>query len=232
MTVIKTPFHTLINSIENASNKVPKQQQCVQLLAVSKTWPAEDLRKIANKGQRRFGENYLQEALTKIIALSDLDLEWHFIGPIQSNKTRDIAAHFNWVQSIDRLKIAQRLSTQRPADLGNINVCIQVNIDDEESKSGVKPDDVLSFAQQVDQFDNLDLRGLMIIPAKTDNPLLQKRSFQKAYNLYSQLVNLYPLIDTLSMGMSSDMELAIDEGSTMVRIGTALFGSRHTPIGK
>ena len=230
--MIKTPFHTLINSIENASNKVPKQQQCVQLLAVSKTWPAEDLRKIANKGQRRFGENYLQEALTKIIALSDLDLEWHFIGPIQSNKTRDIAAHFNWVQSIDRLKIAQRLSTQRPADLGNINVCIQVNIDDEESKSGVKPDDVLSFAQQVDQFDNLDLRGLMIIPAKIDNPQLQKRSFQKAYNLYSQLVNLYPLIDTLSMGMSSDMELAIDEGSTMVRIGTALFGSRHTPIGK
>lgn len=229
MTKIKTQLHTLLDAIEKATNRAQRPQQAVQLLAVSKTWPAENLRQAALAGQHCFGENYLQEALTKIAALSDLDLEWHFIGPIQSNKTKDIATHFDWVQSIDRVKIAQRLSNQRPADLEKLNVCIQVNIDNESSKSGVSVDDVLTLAEHVDQLNNLQLRGLMIIPTKTDNLQQQHHSFQKAQKLYLQLASLYPSVDTLSMGMSSDMAIAIAEGSTMVRIGTALFGQRHTP---
>ncbi|MDC9724305.1 MAG: YggS family pyridoxal phosphate-dependent enzyme [Gammaproteobacteria bacterium] len=229
MTEIKTQLHSLLDAIKNAMNNAQRQQQSVQLLAVSKTWPAERLRKVADAGQRCFGENYLQEALTKMSALADLDLEWHFIGPIQSNKTRDIAAHFDWVQSIDRVKIARRLSEQRPTQLAPLNICIQVNIDNEASKSGVKLDDVLDLAKQLSQFKNLQLRGLMIIPQKTDNPQLQRHSFQKAQQLFSQLAALYSSVDTLSMGMSNDMELAIAEGSTMVRIGTALFGQRNPP---
>jgi len=228
MTEIKTPLHTLLNTIESTTNKARRPANSVTLLAVSKTWPAEELRKLANLGQRCFGENYLQEALTKIAALSDLNLEWHFIGPIQSNKTRDIAANFDWVQSIDRLKIAKRLSEQRPSNLAQLNICIQVNIDNETSKSGVKLDEVLNLAQQITQFEHLQLRGLMIIPKKTSDPQQQRQSFQKAHTLFSQLAALYPSIDTLSMGMSADMEHAIAEGSTMVRIGTALFGARHT----
>jgi len=230
MTEIKTPLHTLLDTIEITTNKARKQPYSVQLLAVSKTWPAEDLRKLANQGQRCFGENYLQEALTKIAALSDLRIEWHFIGPIQSNKTRDIAANFDWVQSIDRIKIARRLSEQRPSNLDKLNVCIQVNIDNEDSKSGVKSDEVLNFAKQIIQFEHLQLRGLMIIPKKTTDPQQQQHSFQNAQSLFSQLAAIYPSIDTLSMGMSADMECAIAEGSTMVRIGTALFGARHTPL--
>ncbi len=232
MTETKTQLNTLLDAINNAEKKAQIQQQSVKLLAVSKTWPAEVLRKVANAGQHYFGENYLQEALTKITALADLAIEWHFIGPIQSNKTKDIAANFDWVQSIDRLKIARRLSEQRPTHLDTLNVCIQVNIDNEVSKSGVKSEDVLDLAKQISQLDNLQLRGLMIIPQKTDNPQQQQHSFQKARHLYSQLKTLYPAVDTLSMGMSSDMESAIAEGSTMVRIGTALFGQRNTPISK
>jgi len=228
MTDIKTPLHTVLDTIEIASNKAQKQHHSVQLLAVSKTWPADDLRKIAELGQHCFGENYLQEALSKITALSDLDLEWHFIGPIQSNKTKDIAAHFDWVQSIDRLKIAKRLSDQRPLNLEPLNICIQVNIDDESSKSGVNSAEVLNLAKQITQLENLELRGLMIIPQKTNDVHKQQSSFQKAQALFSQLANLYPSVDTLSMGMSGDMEAAIAEGSTMVRVGTALFGNRHT----
>jgi len=183
-------------------------------------------------GQRLFGENYLQEALVKIDDLADLNLEWHFIGPIQSNKTKDIASHFDWVQSIDRLKIAQRLSNQRPSELADLNICIQVNIDNETTKSGVAMEDLLAFAEQINKLERLSLRGLMIIPAKTDDPEQQRTSFKKAYQLYTQLTDLYPTVDTLSMGMTADMTMAIAEGSTMVRIGTAVFGQRHTATGQ
>jgi len=230
MTETKTKLNTVLDTIEDAANKAHRPSNSVQLLAVSKTWPAQELRKLANAGQRCFGENYLQEALIKIAALADLDLEWHFIGPIQSNKTRDIAAHFDWVQSIDRIKIASRLSNQRPKNLEKLNICIQVNIDNESTKSGVNSDNVLSLAKEISQLDNLLLRGLMIIPQKTDDLEIQQHSFQKAHNLFEQLVALYSSVDTLSMGMSADMALSIQGGSTMVRIGTALFGNRHTPV--
>jgi len=184
MTEIKNPLQTLTAHIERAEKKTHRPRKSVTLLAVSKTWPADELRKLAVQGQHCFGENYLQEALTKITALADLNLEWHFIGPIQSNKTRDIACNFDWVQSIDRIKIARRLSAQRPVERDVLNVCIQVNIDDEASKSGVKSDDVLALAEQISQLDHLQLRGIMVIPEKTSDPQQQHASFQKAQQLF------------------------------------------------
>ena len=228
MTKIKSQIIALSKTINNAEKEAERPLNSVKLLAVSKTQTADVLRLAFEEGQRSFGENYLQEALTKINALTNLDIEWHFIGPIQSNKTKDIATHFDWVQSVDRLKIAQRLSSQRPEDLDKLNICIQVNIDNESTKSGVVPDDVLNLAEQITQFDNLQLRGLMIIPKKTTDIQQQQQSFQRAHQLYLKLASHYPSIDTLSMGMSADMQLAILEGSTMVRIGTALFGQRHS----
>ncbi len=228
MTKIKTQLTSISNSIQVAEQEANKPANSVQLLAVSKTQSADIVRSAFQAGQRCFGENYLQEALVKISELTDLNIEWHFIGPIQSNKTRDIASHFDWVQSIDRLKIAQRLSNQRPSELNELNICIQVNIDNEESKSGVAPDNVLTLAKQIVQFDNLQLRGLMIIPAKTDDQTQQHQSFLRAYSLFCELKAEYPNVDTLSMGMSADMSAAIAEGSTMVRIGTAIFGQRDS----
>lgn len=227
MTAMKTQLNTILSDIEQCREASLKQQETVKLLAVSKTQSAEKIHQAFQLGQSSFGENYLQEALIKITALNQLDIEWHFIGPIQSNKTRDIAANFDWVQSIDRLKIARRLSEQRPNNLAKLNLCIQVNIDNETSKSGVSPDEVVNLAEQLQQFDNLQLRGLMIIPSK-DNNHQQRDAFQHAYVLYQQLADNYPGIDTLSMGMSADKMLAIEGGSTMVRIGTALFGQRNT----
>lgn len=200
----------------------------IQLLAVSKTWPADKLRQMAALGQSCFGENYLQEALAKIEALADLDLQWHFIGPIQSNKTRDIAAHFDWAQSIDRFKIARRLDQQRSDEQAPLNVCIQVNIDNEDSKSGVKAGDVLPLAEQIAQLDRLKLRGLMVIPSRQTEESAQRASFHRAHDLFQQLQDQHPQVDTLSMGMTADLSAAIAEGSTMVRIGTALFGQRDT----
>jgi hypothetical protein len=231
MTEIKKQFQTISTNILSATSKAERPKAAVQLLAVSKTWPAEKLREVANLGQRLFGENYLQEALEKIAALEDLDLEWHFIGPIQSNKTRDIAAAFNWVQTIDRLKIAKRLSSQRPENLKPLNVCIQVNIDNEASKSGVTADQLLPLAHDISKLERLKLRGLMIIPARQQDEAAQRETFRRAYHLYQQLQSEFADIDTLSMGMTADMEAAIKEGSTMVRIGTALFGQRHTRQG-
>ena len=228
MTDIKKRLFVTDSNIKKAEIAFKRQTGSVQLLAVSKTWSSEVLRDAAMAGQRLFGENYLQEALVKIDDLADLNLEWHFIGPIQSNKTKDIASHFDWVQSIDRLKIAQRLSNQRPSELADLNICIQVNIDNETTKSGVAMEDLLAFAEQINKLERLSLRGLMIIPAKTDDPEQQRTSFKKAYQLYTQLTDLYPTVDTLSMGMTADMTMAIAEGSTMVRIGTAVFGQRHT----
>lgn len=228
MTEINNRLHTIFDNIKIAENQAEIVHHSVQLLAVSKTQPPEVIRQAAEAGQRYFGENYLQEALIKINSLADLKLEWHFIGPIQSNKTKDIAENFDWVQTVDRLKIAQRLDNQRPSDLGKLNVCIQVNIDNEASKSGIATKDLFILAEQISQLNNLALRGLMIIPTHTTDPLQQHHSFQQAHKLYKQLAENYPSVDTLSMGMSGDMSIAIAEGSTMVRIGTALFGARQT----
>jgi len=228
MTELNNRFHTIIDNIRVAENQAGMIPNSVQLLAVSKTQPAEVIRQAAEAGQRYFGENYLQEALIKINSLKDLKIEWHFIGPIQSNKTKDIAANFDWVQTVDRLKIAQRLDNQRPSSRGKLNICIQVNIDNESSKSGIAATELFELAKQISQLNNLQLRGLMIIPTHTDDPLQQQRSFHLAHMLFKQLAEIYPSIDTLSMGMSGDMAMAIAEGSTMVRIGTAIFGIRHT----
>ena len=228
MTEIKKRFHAIEQDIRLAEQQSGRTPGSVKLLAVSKTWPAEKLRLMAEEGQPRFGENYLQEALEKIAALDDLDLEWHFIGPIQSNKTRDIAAHFDWAQSVDRLKIARRLNEQRPDNLPPLNLCIQVNIDEEETKSGVTPDQVMPLAEAISELDKLKLRGLMVIPAKHSDESTQRASFQRAQQLFSLLQDHFEDIDTLSMGMTGDLNAAIAEGSTMVRIGTALFGQRDT----
>ncbi len=228
MTEIKKRFHSINNDIRLAEQQSGRAPGSVKLLAVSKTWPAEKLRLVAEEGQQRFGENYLQEALEKIEALAGLDLEWHFIGPIQSNKTRDIAAHFDWAQSVDRLKIARRLNEQRPEDLPPLNVCIQVNIDEEDSKSGVSASEVLSLAEAISQLDRLRLRGLMVIPARQEDEAAQRDSFHRAWDLFESMQTQFEGIDTLSMGMTGDLNAAIAEGSTMVRIGTALFGQRDT----
>jgi len=226
MTELNNRLHAILNNINIVENSTKTAPDSVQLLAVSKTQSADVVCQAADAGQRCFGENYAQEALVKIAALTALNLEWHFIGPIQSNKTKDIATHFDWVQTVDRVKIAQRLANQRPPNLEKLNICIQVNIDNEASKSGITPDELLVLAEQVSQLDNLQLRGLMIIPTHTDDLEQQQRSFQHAHLLFQQLAAIYPSVDTLSMGMSGDMTIAIAEGSTMVRIGTALFGQR------
>jgi pyridoxal phosphate enzyme (YggS family) len=209
--------------IDAAAQAANREKSAVGLLAVSKTKPAEAIREAFSAGLRDFGENYLQEALEKQQQLNDLPLVWHFIGPIQSNKTRPIAEHFDWVHSVDRLKIAERLSAQRPAGLPALNICLQVNVSAEDSKSGCSPDEIYTLAHAVTQLPNLRLRGLMAIPEPTDDPVLQREAFAKLRRLQETL-NL-PL-DTLSMGMSHDLEAAIAEGATWVRIGTALFGAR------
>ena len=201
----------------------------VLLLAVSKTRTAGELRQLATQGQYRFGENYLQEALDKMASLADLSLEWHFIGPIQSNKTRAIAEHFAWVHSVDRLKIARRLSEQRPAHLPPLNICLQVNISGEASKSGSHPGELAELARQVATLPRLQLRGLMAIPAPCSHPNHQRLPFQALHQALEALNRQGLALDTLSMGMSDDLEAAIAEGATIVRVGTALFGPRPAP---
>lgn len=199
------------------------------LLAVSKTKPAEMLREAWQHGQREFGENYLQEALDKQAALEDLDgIVWHFIGPLQSNKTRAVAEQFAWVHSVDRLKIAKRLSEQRPAALPPLNVCLQVNISREASKSGVLPEDALALAQEIAALPGLALRGLMAIPAPAETLEAQRQPLAALRQLLDELKAALPdaPLDTLSMGMSDDLEAAVLEGATLVRLGTAIFGAR------
>lgn len=199
----------------------------IALLAVSKTFPPEAIRQAAESGQRRFGESYVQEALRKIEALADLDIEWHFIGPLQSNKTRAVAEHFAWVHSLDRLKAAQRLSAARGPQRVPLQVCIQVNVSGEQSKSGVAPDQVSALAKAVADLPNLGLRGLMAIPEPTDDVALQRRRFSELRRLKESLCAQGLYLDTLSMGMSGDLEAAIAEGATVVRVGTAIFGERN-----
>jgi hypothetical protein len=198
----------------------------VKLLAVSKTKPASDIRVAVASGQHDFGENYLQEAQRKQSELGDLDLTWHFIGPIQSNKTRAISQAFDWVHSVDRLKIAQRLNDQRPDDRAPLNVLLQVNIDREASKSGVDPEQVHSLATQLAGLNHLRLRGLMAIPSIDGAMDQPDNAFSRMRQLFDELRNDHPACDTLSMGMSGDMQAAIAQGSTLVRIGTAIFGER------
>lgn len=204
-----------------------RDHESVSLLAVSKTWPAESVRQVAALGQHAFGENYVQEGVDKIAALADLNLEWHFIGPLQSNKTRPVAEHFHWVHSIDRLKIAQRLSEQRPEGMPPLQVCVQVNVSGEASKSGCAPEEAEALVQAVAALPRLRLRGLMAIPEPTDDlPLLQSR-FALLRDIRDRLNRHGLALDTLSMGMSHDLETAIAGGATMVRIGTAIFGTRN-----
>ena len=209
--------------IASAAQAAGRDPASVQLLAVSKTKPASAIREVHAAGVRHFGENYLQEALTKQQALSDLPLIWHFIGPIQSNKTKAIAEHFDWVHSVDRLKIAQRLSEQRPAGMAPLNICLQVNVSGEDSKSGCAAADLPALAKAVAALPNLRLRGLMAIPEPTDDRVAQEAAFA---SLRTQQEHLGLGLDTLSMGMSHDLEAAIAQGATWVRIGTALFGAR------
>lgn len=210
--------------IRQSALKVGRNPDEITLLAVSKTQPAANLRRAYDAGQRNFGENYLREALGKIEQLRGLDIVWHFIGPIQSNKTRAIAEHFDWVHSVDRLKVAQRLNEQRPESLPQLNVCLQVNIDREATKSGAEVEEVHDLAVAITSLSRLHLRGLMAIPA----PSAEKDSLHRLKLLFEKLKKDPRLahMDTLSMGMSADMEIAIANGSTIVRIGTAIFGAR------
>jgi hypothetical protein len=212
--------------IARAAEAAGRDAAEVRLLAVSKTWPADSVREAAAAGQCAFGENYVQEGAEKVDALAGLGLEWHFIGPLQSNKTRLVANRFAWVHSIDRLKIAERLSAQRDAHLPPLEVCIQVNVSGEASKSGVAPGELPELARAVAGQPRLRLRGLMAIPEPTSNVALQRARFATLRQLRDQLNADGLALDTLSMGMSDDLEAAIAEGSTMVRVGTAIFGSR------
>jgi pyridoxal phosphate enzyme (YggS family) len=198
----------------------------VTLLAVSKTMPAQAVREAYNAGQLAFGENYIQEGVDKIASLADLPLVWHCIGPIQSNKTKLVAENFDWVHSIDRLKIAERLSAQRPAHLPALQICLQVNVDGGSNKSGVAPTDLLALAQAVAQLPNLQLRGIMTIPEPAENDAAARAVHRQAKRLFDSLNAAGLKLDTLSMGMTGDLEAAIAEGSTCVRVGTAIFGQR------
>jgi pyridoxal phosphate enzyme (YggS family) len=230
MSSIAENLQAVRDAIVAAARNAGREPAEVALLAVSKTFGADAVLAAMAAGQRAFGENYLQEALDKMAELARLDPglqpEWHFIGPIQSNKTRLIAEHFAWVHSVDRVKIAERLSQQRPAALPPLNICLQVNISNEASKSGVAPADALALAQQVAALPRIALRGLMAIPEPAADEAAQRRPFAQLRALAERLRAQGLAIDTLSMGMSADLAAAIAEGATMVRIGTAIFGKR------
>jgi pyridoxal phosphate enzyme (YggS family) len=226
MTMIQTQIETVRDRIRAACLAAGRLPHDVTLLAVSKTFGADAVRAAFEAGQTAFGENYIQEAVEKITQLRQLPIEWHCIGPIQSNKTRLVAEHFDWVHTIDRLKIAQRLSEQRPSALPPLQVCIQVNVDGGITKSGVPPGDVLALAQSVAALPNLRLRGLMSIPEPTPDFVAACALFKGVTALFYELNNEGLGLDTLSMGMSADLEAAIASGSTMVRVGSAIFGAR------
>jgi pyridoxal phosphate enzyme, YggS family len=226
MTTIAENLQALERRIARACAQAGREVNEVTLLAVSKTCSPQAVRAAFAAGQSAFGENYIQEAVAKIEELRDLPLQWHCIGPIQSNKTRLVAAHFDWAHSIDRLKVAQRLSEQRPAGLAPLQVCIQVNIDGGASKAGVAPQAALALAREVAQLPRLVLRGLMTIPEPVADFAGQQAVHRRAKTLLDELRAAGLALDTLSMGMSADLEAAIAAGSTMVRVGTAIFGSR------
>lgn len=224
MNSLQQSRNQVIQQIEDACKHARRNVESVQLLAVSKTHPSESLREMYQTGQRAFGENYLQEALDKMESLGDLDIEWHFIGHVQRNKTKHLAEKFAWVHGVDRLIIAERLSNQREANQAPLNICLQVNIDAQDTKDGCQPNEVAELVKRISQLPHLKLRGLMVIPAP-NNP----QAFSDAKALFENVKteHAHPEDwDTLSMGMSGDMNEAIAAGSTMVRVGTALFGAR------
>lgn len=230
MSAIRQNLQAVRQRITEAADNAQRDVHGIELLAVSKTFGADAVIDAASAGQLAFGENYLQEALDKMATIRqarpDLQLEWHFIGPIQSNKTRPIAEHFDWVHSVDREKIAQRLSDQRPDHLPPLNICLQVNISGEASKSGVMPDETLETAQAIAALPRIRLRGLMAIPEPEGDMAQQREPFHRMNELFNQLRASGLQLDTLSMGMSADMPAAIAEGATIVRIGSAIFGTR------
>lgn len=226
MSTIQTQLRAVRARIDAACQAANRDLQTVTLLAVSKTFGPDAVRQAYAAGQTAFGENYILEAVEKIAALRDLPLQWHCIGPIQSNKTRLVAQHFDWVHTIDRLKIAQRLSEQRPAHLPPLQLCLQVNVDGGENKSGVPPQEALALAKQVAALPNVRLRGVMSIPEPTSNLIASLACLTAVKSVFNAL-NLEGLaLDTLSIGMSADLEAAIHSGSTLVRVGSAIFGGR------
>ena len=228
MSAIADNLQAIRSRIAQAARLAGRSPDSVALLAVSKTKPLADIVAAAAAGQTAFGENYVQEGVEKVLATAvDRKLEWHFIGPLQSNKSRLVAEHFDWVHTIDRLKIAERLSAQRPANLPPLNVCVQVNVSGEASKSGCRPDETAALCRAVAALPGLRLRGLMTIPEPTDDPQAQRLPFRQLRDLHEQLRADGLPLDTLSMGMSHDLEAAIAEGATLVRIGTAIFGERN-----
>lgn len=228
---IKENIHQIKQRITAIAQQCERDPKQIQLIAVSKTKPISAIKEAIEAGQRLFGENYVQEGIAKIEYFqknhTNLDLEWHFIGPLQSNKSKLVAENFSWVHTIERDKIAKRLNEQRPNHLPAMNVLIQINISNEVSKSGIVPDEMFNLAKIIQELPNLKLRGLMAIPAETSDLQQQIVTFKRMYDLYIQLQNRYENIDTLSMGMTHDMQAAITAGSTMVRIGTAIFGARE-----
>ena len=224
--LIAANISKVLERVGAAAAKYARDPQTISVLAVSKTHPADAVRAAATTGQRDFGENYLQEAEAKIAALADLDLCWHYIGPLQSNKTRRVAAVFDWVHSVDREKLLRRLSEQRDAHLPPLNVCIQVNISGEESKAGASAGELPALLDLAAALPRLHLRGLMAIPAPSSDSAAQKRDFDELAALLATARERHPDLDTLSMGMSADLEAAVAAGSTLLRIGTAIFGPR------
>ena len=231
MNTVQDNLLNIKNEIAEIAKKCERDPNTIQLIAVSKTKPVEQVIEAINAGQLAFGENYVQEGVEKIQYfeknMPNNDLIWHFIGPLQSNKSKLVAEHFDWMHTIDRLKIAQRLNDQRPKDMAKLNVLIQVNISQEASKSGVKPEEVADLVKQIVILPNLNLRGLMAIPEIENDYDKQLNVFTKMQQLLQSLQKDYPFMDTLSIGMSGDMQAAIVAGSTMVRIGTAIFGARQ-----
>ena len=227
MSAIADNLQAVQARISNAAAAVGRSPGSVRLLAISRPRPLAWVLDAAEAGQRAFGENYVQEGIDKIAAVSGRNLEWHFIGPLQSNKTKPVAEHFDWVHPIDRLKIAERLSAQRPAYLAPLQVCVQINVSGEASKSGCAPDEALALCRAVAALPGLQLRGLMAIPEPTDDLQAQRIPFRKLRELREQICAAGLPLDTLSMGMSHDLEAAVAEGATIVRIGTAIFGERN-----
>jgi len=227
MATISANLQAVKARIRTAAQAAGRDAGAARLLAVSKSWPAASVREAFAAGQRAFAENYVQEGVPKITALDDLDLEWHFIGPLQSNKTREVAEHFDWVHSLDRLKIAERLSAQRPANAPPLQVCLQVNVSGEASKGGVAPEETATLARAVATLPRLRLRGLMAIPEAGADVDRLRRRFAELRRLLAILKAEGMQLDTLSMGMSDDLEIAIAEGATIVRVGTAIFGLRE-----
>lgn len=231
MNTVQDNLLNIKNEIAKIAKKCERDPNTIKLIAVSKTKPVEQVVQAINAGQLDFGENYVQEGVEKIQYfeknMPNNDLIWHFIGPLQSNKSKLVAEHFDWMHTIDRLKIAQRLNDQRPKEMAKLNVLIQVNISQEASKSGVKPEEVADLVKQIVTLPNLNLRGLMAIPEIENDYDKQLNVFTKMQQLLQSLQKDYPFMDTLSMGMSGDMQAAIVAGSTMVRIGTAIFGARQ-----